>query len=57
MLQYQKLLKLISPILVIKEAPQSCIVMDILQFKYAHFFQKYIEKCFISLKASFFFYI
>ena len=53
LLSYWKLLKLITLKLVIKEVPQSCIVMDILRFKYAEIFQKYIEKCLIRLKASF----
>ena len=43
----------ISLNLVIEEVPQSCIVMNIFQFKYAQIFQKYIEKCLILLKASF----
>ena len=45
-------IKAISLILVIKEVPQSGIVMDILRVKYAQIFQKYIEKCFIRLKGS-----
>ena len=53
LLQYQKLLKLISLFLVIKEVPQSGIAMDILRLKYAQTFQKYIEKCFISPKVKF----
>ena len=53
-LQHQKQLKLVSLIPTIQEKPQNTILMDILRFKYAQIFQKYIEH-FISPKVSFYF--